>query len=306
LASQKKDIRPHEANGHERFLLRPAGRPPRFLASSEGAFAREVYDLSYFQSLAAAAETAKLDAIFVADHVGMWDTYESNIAHYANPRLEPITLLSALSAVTSQVGLLATASASYTEPYNLARMFASLDHLSHGRAGWNVVTSSMPEEAMNFGLDGNIDHGNRYERAAEYLDVVKALWDSVEDKAILLNRGIGFFADPQRIHRINHASKYLKVRGPLNVPRPLQGHPVSSRPARRMTARTSPQSMSTSILPSCAPSRWVGAIVPTSIHASSLQAGSRKTSRSCPASIPSLGIAGRGKGKRGFPADARP
>jgi FMN-dependent oxidoreductase (nitrilotriacetate monooxygenase family) len=180
---------------------------------------REVYDLSYFQSLAAAAETAKLDAIFVADHVGMWDTYESNIAHYANPRLEPITLLSALSAVTSQVGLLATASASYTEPYNLARMFASLDHLSHGRAGWNVVTSSMPEEAMNFGLDGNIDHGNRYERAAEYLDVVKALWDSVEDEAILLNRGTGFFADPQRIHRINHASKYLKVRGPLNVPR---------------------------------------------------------------------------------------
>jgi FMN-dependent oxidoreductase (nitrilotriacetate monooxygenase family) len=187
---------------------------------------REVYDVSYFQTLAATAEAAKLDAIFVADHVGMWDTYESNIAHYANPRLEPITLLSALSAVTSRIGLLATASASYTEPYNLARMFASLDHLSHGRAGWNVVTSSMPEEAMNFGLDGNIDHSNRYERAGEYLDVVKALWDSVEDEAILLDRDTGFFADPQRIHRINHAGKYLKVRGPLNVPRPPQGHPV--------------------------------------------------------------------------------
>jgi FMN-dependent oxidoreductase (nitrilotriacetate monooxygenase family) len=187
---------------------------------------REVYDLPYFQSLAAAGEAARLDAIFVADHVGMWDTYESNIAHYANPRLEPITLLSALAAVTSHIGLLATASATYTEPYNLARMFASLDHLSHGRAGWNVVTSSMTEEAMNFGFDGNIDHGNRYERAGEYLDVVKALWDSVEDEALLLDRQTGAFADPQRIHRIAHAGKYLKIRGPLNVPRPPQGYPV--------------------------------------------------------------------------------
>src|SRR5580700_1955247 len=108
-----------------------------------------------------------------------------------NPRLEPITLLSALAAITSHIGLLATASASYTEAYNLARMFASLDHLSHGRAGWNVVTSSMLEEAMNFGLDGNIDHGNRYERAGEYLDVVKALWDSIEDDAILLDQDTG-------------------------------------------------------------------------------------------------------------------
>jgi hypothetical protein len=107
----------------------------------------EVYDIAYFQKLAAAA---KLDALFVADHVGMWDTFESNVAHYANPRLEPITLLSALASVTFNIGLLATASASYTEPYNLARMFASLDHLSRGRAGWNVVTPSAAEEATNF------------------------------------------------------------------------------------------------------------------------------------------------------------
>jgi FMN-dependent oxidoreductase (nitrilotriacetate monooxygenase family) len=187
---------------------------------------REVYDIGYFQSLGAAAEAAKLDTLFVADHVGMWDTHESNIVHYANPRLEPITLLSALAAVTSKLGLLATVSASYTEPYNLARMFASLDHISHGRAGWNVVTSSMPEEAMNFGLDDNIDHGDRYARADEYIDLVKALWDSVEDEALLLNRETGAFADPQRIHRINHAGKYLKVRGPLNVPRPPQGYPI--------------------------------------------------------------------------------
>jgi FMN-dependent oxidoreductase (nitrilotriacetate monooxygenase family) len=187
---------------------------------------REVYDLDYFHKLAAAAEAAKLDALFIADHVAMWDTYESNIAHYANPRLEPITLLSALAAVTSRIGLLATMSASYTEPYNLARTLASLDHLSHGRAGWNVVTSSMPEEAMNFGLAGNIDHADRYARAREYLDVVKALWDSVEDEAILLDRKTGYFADPRRIHRIDHVGKHFKVRGPLNVPRPPQGHPV--------------------------------------------------------------------------------
>src|ERR1700734_279040 len=168
---------------------------------------REVFALPYFQSLAGIAEAAKLDALFVAAHAGMWDTYESNIAHYANPRLEPITLLSALAAVTSHIGPLATVSASYTEAYNLARMFASLDHLSHGRAGWNVVTSSMPEEAMNFGLDANIDHSNRYERAGEYLDVVKALWDSIEDEAILLDREAGFFADPPRVHRINHEGK---------------------------------------------------------------------------------------------------
>jgi FMN-dependent oxidoreductase (nitrilotriacetate monooxygenase family) len=187
---------------------------------------REVFDLAYFQKLASAAEEARFDAIFVADHVGMWDTFESNVAHYANPRLEPITLLSALAASTSHIGLLATVSASYTEAYNVARMFASLDHLSHGRAGWNVVTSSMPEEAMNFGFDANMDHGDRYARAGEYLDVVKALWDSIEEEAILLDRETGFFADPRRVHRINHEGKYLKVRGPLNVPRPLQGHPI--------------------------------------------------------------------------------
>src|ERR1700743_927238 len=108
---------------------------------------REIFDLAYHRKLAEVAEAACIDAIFVADHVAMWDTYESNIAHYANARLEPITMLSALSAVTKHIGLIATASASYSEPYNIARMFASLDCLSGGRAGWNVVTSGMQEEA---------------------------------------------------------------------------------------------------------------------------------------------------------------
>jgi FMN-dependent oxidoreductase (nitrilotriacetate monooxygenase family) len=187
---------------------------------------RVIFDLSYYQRLAEAAEAACMDAIFVADHVAMWDTYESNIAHYANARLEPITLLSALAAVTRHIGLIVTASASYSEPYNLARAFASLDHLSNGRFGWNVVTSGMNEEAMNFGRDANIEHTTRYDRAREFLDVTKALWDSLEDDALLFDKDSGFFADPKRVHRINHVGKFFRVRGPLNVPCPPQGHPV--------------------------------------------------------------------------------
>jgi FMN-dependent oxidoreductase (nitrilotriacetate monooxygenase family) len=187
---------------------------------------REIYGLDYYRTLGEAAEAACLDIIFVADHVAMWDTYESNVSHYANARLEPITMLAALSAVTRNIGLVATASASYSEPYNVARTFASLDHLSHGRMGWNVVTSGMDEEAMNFGRDANIEHALRYERAAEFLDTVKALWDSLEDDALLFDKQSGFFADAKRVHRINHVGKHFKVRGPLNVPRPPQGYPV--------------------------------------------------------------------------------
>ena len=152
---------------------------------------REVFDLDYYRQLAQAAEAACMDAIFVADHVAMWDTYESNVAHYANARLEPITLLSALAAVTRHIGLIATASASYSEPYNLARAFASMDHISKGRVGWNVVTSGMNEEAMNFGRDANIEHALRYERAVEFLDTAKALWDSLEDELAAARQTLG-------------------------------------------------------------------------------------------------------------------
>src|SRR5580698_9257101 len=186
----------------------------------------EIFDLDYYKQLALAAERARMDALFVADHVAMWDTYESNIRHYANARLEPITLLAALAAVTSHIGLIATASASYSEPYNLARMFASLDHISRGRMGWNVVTSAMNEEAMNFGRDANIEHAYRYERAAEFLETAKALWDSLEDGAELIDKTTGVFADPRLVHRINHVGKHFRVRGPLNVPRPPQGYPL--------------------------------------------------------------------------------
>ncbi|QCP49136.1 LLM class flavin-dependent oxidoreductase [Trinickia violacea] len=186
----------------------------------------EIYGLPYFQKLAEVAEAARFDAVFIADHVAMWDTFPSNVAHYANARLEPITLLSALAAVTRDIGLIGTVSASYSEPYNTARAFASLDHLSMGRAAWNVVTSGMNEEAMNFGRDGNIEHGYRYERAAEFLEIAKDLWDSWEDGAVLLDKATGFFAEPSKVHRIEHEGKHFKVRGPLNVPRPPQGYPV--------------------------------------------------------------------------------
>ncbi|MGV2287301.1 LLM class flavin-dependent oxidoreductase [Trinickia sp. YCB016] len=186
----------------------------------------EIFGLPYFRKLAEAAEAARFDAMFIADHVAMWDTFPSNVAHYANARLEPITLLSALAAVTRDVGLIGTVSASYSEPYNTARAFASLDHLSMGRAAWNVVTSGMNEEAMNFGRDGNIEHGYRYERATEFLEIAKDLWDSWEDGAVLLDKASGFFADTSKVHRIEHEGKHFKVRGPLNVPRPPQGYPV--------------------------------------------------------------------------------
>ena len=216
------------AHGHiilSAFFFNPQGdhrmswRHPR-------APGREILDFDYYRDLVQAAERAKIDTIFVADHVSIWDSVKSGVAHYANARLEPLTLLAALAGVTRHIGLITTASSSYSEPYNVARFFASLDHISKGRASWNVVTSAMEEEARNFGRDGNIDHALRYERAAEYLDIVKALWDSWEDEALLIDKESGYFADPAKVHAINHKGPHFRVRGPLNVSRPPQGHPL--------------------------------------------------------------------------------
>ena len=223
------------------FFFNPQG-DNRMSWRSPNAPRHEVYGLDYYRRLAETAENAKVDAIFVADHVAMWDTYASNIRHYANARLEPVTLLAALAAVTKDIGLIATASTSYLEPYNLARALASIDHISNGRMGWNVVTSAMNEEALNFGRDGNIEHASRYERAAEFVEVAKTLWDSIEDGALLIDKTSGDFADPSRVHRIDHAGKHFKVRGPLNVPRPPQGHPLivqagSSKDGKNFAAR---------------------------------------------------------------------
>ncbi len=186
----------------------------------------EILHLDYYRELVTFAEAAKVDAIFIADHLGIWDSYPSGVAHYANARLEPLTLVAALAATTKDIGFLVTASTSYSEPYSLARMFASLDHLSGGRVGWNVVTSALTEEARNFGRDANAEHGQRYQRADEFLQVTKALWDSWEDGAMVANKATGLFAQPDQIHNIDHRGTHFQVKGPLNISRPPQGHPV--------------------------------------------------------------------------------
>ncbi|TCM46123.1 FMN-dependent oxidoreductase (nitrilotriacetate monooxygenase family) [Rhizobium sp. PP-F2F-G48] len=187
---------------------------------------REIFDLDYYRTLATVAEDAKIDTIFIADHLGIWDTFESGVAHYANARLEPLSLVAALSAVTKNIGFIVTASTSYNEPYNIARTFASLDHLSKGRVAWNVVSSALEEEAKNFGLTTSINHATRYERAGEFLDVVTRLWDSWEDEALLMNKDSGYFADPSKIHALDHVGDHFRIRGPLNIARSPQGHPL--------------------------------------------------------------------------------
>jgi FMN-dependent oxidoreductase (nitrilotriacetate monooxygenase family) len=191
--------------------------------SAKGA---EIFDFKYYKDMAQTVEAAGMDALFVADHLAIWNEYDSAVRHYANARLEPFTLLAALAAVTQRIGLICTTSTSYTEPYNVARAFATLDHISDGRAAWNVVTSAMGEEAKNFGRDGNIDHARRYERADEFLDVTKALWDSWEDEALIYDKENGAFADISKVHAIEHEGPHFKVQGPLNVARPPQGHPL--------------------------------------------------------------------------------
>jgi FMN-dependent oxidoreductase (nitrilotriacetate monooxygenase family) len=137
-----------------------------------------------------------------------------------------LTLLSALATVTERLGLIATASTTYNEPYHLARKFASLDHLSHGRAGWNIVTSAGKDEALNFNRDSRPDHEFRYERASEFIEVAKKLWDSWDDDAAIIDKESGIYADTELINAINHVGKHFQVAGPLNTPRPVQGYPL--------------------------------------------------------------------------------
>ncbi|MEV4946508.1 LLM class flavin-dependent oxidoreductase [Streptomyces sp. NPDC053755] len=181
-----------------------------------------VTDLSYFQQLARTAERGRLDSIFFADGLALW----GNVRHNALGGFEPLTLLSALAAVTERVGLIATVSTTFNEPFHTARKFASLDHLSGGRAGWNIVTSGTVDEARNFGQDEHLEHGLRYERAREFVEVATQLWDSWEDDAILLDRERGLYADTDKVRKIDHRGTYFGVRGPLNVPRSPQGHPL--------------------------------------------------------------------------------
>lgn len=196
--------------------------------------------------LAQLAEVAKFDAIFFADGVGVRlkdIDAASRKAHSGVYPFEPITLLSALSAVTRNIGLIATASTSYSDPFNLARQFASLDHLSNGRAGWNLVTSSDPDAAFNFGHETHILHADRYARAEEFADVVLGLWDSWEDDAFPRDRASGVYFDKDKLHVLDHKGTHFKVRGPLNTPRTPQGHPIvvqagASEPGKELAART--------------------------------------------------------------------
>jgi len=181
-----------------------------------------VLDISFYQALAQRAEAAKFDAIFFADGPSL----PENIRYSSRVRFEPLTWLSAIAAVTQKIGLIATASTTYNQPYNLARLFASLDHLSQGRAGWNIVTTSDSGAAQNFGLSEHPPHGERYETAREFVDVVTKLWDSWEDDALVADQDSGVFADSDKVHRIDHVGKHYRVRGPLNTARSPQGRPV--------------------------------------------------------------------------------
>ncbi|MEA2210684.1 MAG: hypothetical protein QOF83_632 [Solirubrobacteraceae bacterium] len=180
------------------------------------------YDVRHWVALAQLAERGKMDSLFLADGPSLLHGAEYRPAG----QLEPTVLLSVLAAVTERVGLIATASTTYNEPYNLARRFASLDHLSGGRAGWNIVTTADRGAAQNFGLEDRPDHADRYVRATEFLEVSTKLWDSWEDDAVLADKASGRFTAPGKLHPIEHNGTYYRVRGPLNVRRPPQGHPL--------------------------------------------------------------------------------
>lgn len=199
-------------------------------------------DFSQYKRLAQIAEAAKFDALFVADSIAApRDDIASRMARSAY--FEPLTLLSALSAVTERIGLIATATTSYNEPYHVARKFASLDHLSGGRAGWNLVTSDNAAEAQNFGREQPISHAERYSRAREFHQVVTGLWDSWEDDAFVRDKISGAYYDPAKLHVLNHQGEHFRVKGPLNVARSPQGQPVivqagSSGVGRDLAAQT--------------------------------------------------------------------
>lgn len=183
---------------------------------------RRIADVTHFQELARIAERGTLDSVFLADGLAVGPAVRHNIQAV----FEPLTLLAALATVTEHIGLIATASTTYNEPFNLARAFASLDHLSGGRAGWNIVTSAQAREARNFNLDDHPAHADRYRRAAEFVDVAIKLWDSWEDDALVLDTAAGVFADTDRVHEIAHRGDRFQVHGPLNTPRPPQGRPL--------------------------------------------------------------------------------
>jgi alkanesulfonate monooxygenase len=209
-----------------------------------GAWPDANFNFARLKQLIQRLEAAKFDAFFMADHMAVLNMPMDALkrSHTATS-FEPFTLLSALSQATERIGLVATGSTTFDAPYHIARRFASLDHISGGRAGWNIVTTSNPDAALNFGLDEHMEHGERYKRAREFYDVVTGLWDSWADDAFVRDVEHGIFFDPAKMHVLGHKGKYLSVRGPLNIARPIQGWPVvvqagASDSGRQLAAET--------------------------------------------------------------------
>lgn len=209
-----------------------------------GAWPDANFNFAHIVSFIRKLEAAKFDAFFMADHLAVLNMpIEALRRSHTVTSFEPFTLLSALSVVTERIGLVGTASTTFEQPYNLARRFASLDHISNGRAGWNIVTTSNPDSARNFGLDEHVEHSDRYSRAREFFDVVTGLWDSFADDAFIRDVESGIFFDPAKLHTLDHVGEDLKVRGPLNIARPVQGWPVivqagQSEAGRQLAAET--------------------------------------------------------------------
>src|ERR1700679_2571906 len=192
-----------------------------------GAYADANFNLKHLVRFAQKLEAGKFDAFFMADHLGVLNMPMSALQRSATvTSFDPMALLPALAMVTQRLGLIATGSTTFDAPYHLARPFASLDHVSEGRAGWNIVTTSNPDSALNFGLDEHMEHDERYRRAREFFDVVTGLWDSFADDAFIRDVENGIFFDPERMHVLNHKGEHFSVRGPLNIARPVQGWPV--------------------------------------------------------------------------------
>ncbi|RAI58202.1 LLM class flavin-dependent oxidoreductase [Roseicella frigidaeris] len=209
-----------------------------------GAWPDANFNLNAYVRLIRKLEEGCFDAFFMADHMAVLNMPPEALRRsHTITSFEPLTLLSALAMVTERIGLIATASTTYNDPYHIARKFASLDHISGGRAGWNLVTTANPDAALNFGHDAHMAHGERYKRAREFYDVVTGLWDSFADDAFLRDVGSGIFFDPARMHVLGHKGPELSVRGPLNIARPVQGWPVivqagASEAGRQIAAET--------------------------------------------------------------------
>src|SRR5215475_10527968 len=209
-----------------------------------GAWPDMNFDFAHLKHCIQALERAKFDAFFMADHMAVLNMpIDALKRSHTVTSFEPFTLLSALSQVTERIGLVATGSTTFDAPYHIARRFASLDHLSGGRAGWNIVTTSNPDSALNFGMEEHMEHDERYRRAREFYDVVTGLWDSWADDAFIRDVESGVFFDPDKMHVLNHKGKYFSVKGPVNIARPVQGWPVivqagASDSGRQLAAET--------------------------------------------------------------------